>query len=104
MDYFRRYFIAHNKDAGIVQLEFLDSIDFTPMLENHAKLNDIIRDIEDVYDYGFKRDKIPPELHGCAFNLMDECEFSFYLQERYPDWSVEEKMKTWYELVKRTEE
>jgi hypothetical protein len=100
MDYFRRYFLAHNKEDGKVQLDFLDSIDFTPILKDRTALLDIMRDVEDVYDYGYKRDKIPPELHGCAFNIMDEYDFGQYLKERYPEWNVVEQVRTWHELVK----
>lgn len=95
---FREYFTKAWGHDGEVQINFLDTIDFFPFFTNGKDLDEIRRDIEDEYDYGHKRDKMPPELHQCAFNFMDDFELGWYLEERYPDIKVEECVKTWYEI------
>lgn len=99
---FREYFIKYYKQAGQIQLDFLDSIDFLPYLENQKKLSEVMHDIEDKYDYGSFLSKIPAELQGCVFNLMDEYEFGLYLQDRYPNWEIVEYTDTWYEVRKKS--
>lgn len=87
--------------CGQVQLDFLDTIDFLPMMKEGIDIEDIMRDIEDKYDYGYMRDKLPLELKGCAFNCLDAYDFKLYLEDRYPEWYAREHTKTWYILEKR---
>ena len=98
---FRERFIIYYSDQGQIQIDFLDSINFLPLLDNGKNLNDIIGDIEDKYDYGHMRDKIPKELKGRAFYYMDDYEFGLYLQERYPEWQIVEHVDTWYEVRRK---
>lgn len=99
MDIRKRIIEYYN--CGLIQLDFLDSIDFLPMMKEGVDILDIMHDIEDKYDYGYMRDKLPSELQGCAFNCLDEYDFKLYLEDRYPEWYAREHMKTWYELEKR---
>ena len=99
---FRKRFIQHWKGHNPeIQLEFLDSIDFEPFLADYDNVKDIMNEIQDIYDYGYKRDKIPSELHNCIFNLMDEYDFGCYLEDRYPDYELTERNIVWYEMRKR---
>ena len=98
---FRERFIKYAGSKGQIQLDFLDSLDFLPYLENHMTLKDLRDEIEDLYDYGFKRDLLPKELKGCAFNLMDDSELAEYLEDRYPNIRVRERVETWYEIIIR---
>lgn len=98
---FNEAFVNYAGEYSQIQIDFLNSIDFLPMLEQFDQIEDIRRELEDIYDYGHKRDKIPPELHGCALNLMDDYEFGRYLEERYPEYILREEMKVWYEIRKR---
>lgn len=96
-----RKYIIDNFTFGQIQLDFLDSIDFLPMMKDKINIEDIMSDIEDKYDYGYMRDKLPLELNGCAFNYIDTYEFGLYLADRYPEWKIEECNKVWYELRKK---
>lgn len=98
---FRERFIKYNGTDGQIQLDFLDSIDLFSFLDNHMTLRELRNEIEDIYDYGFKRDQLPEELHGCAFNLMDDSELAEYLEERYPNIRIRECVETWYEVIMR---
>ena len=85
---FKERYIRYMGEEGQRQIDFLDSVDLLPFFKNcgkGVKLREIVRDIEDIYDYGPMRDKIPPELNGCIFECMSEEEFADYLKERYPD-------------------
>ena len=95
---FREYFTRTWGERGQIQIDFLDTIDFSPYLVNGVRLDKIREEIEDKYDYGFMRDKIPPELHQCAFNCIDDYEFGWYLEDRYPEIRVDEQVEAWYEI------
>ena len=104
---FKEWYIGYMGEEGRQQIDFLDSIDLLPFFKNcgkGVKLRDIIRDIEDMYDYGPFKDKIPPELEGYFFCNMCEEEFADYLKERYPD-KFDIRYRTiydeWYEISEK---
>ena len=98
---FKEAFLNYAGENSKIQIDFLDSIDFLPYLADYELISEIRDELEDRYDYGYMRDKIPPELHNCSLNLMDDYEFGRYLEDRYPDYSLREQQKIWYEIRKR---
>lgn len=94
---FRNVFLKYTGEIGHVQLDFLDSIDFTPFMKNGQSVEDIMDTIAQIYNY---TDKVPEALHGHPFDNMDNYEFASYLVDRYPKFSFLEQSCTFYSLYK----
>lgn len=88
-------------ESAQAQLDFLDSIDFTPYLVFEGmSLTDIMDTIE--FDYGSSDFvEMPEELEGNVFNNMDETEFAEYLEERYPGLLIREVVEIHHEIYRR---
>lgn len=100
MKFTDRYKEYAGKDAQ-AQLDFLDSIDFTPYLGMEGvTLEDIMDTIE--FDYESSNFvEMPEELEGNVFNNMDETEFAEYLEERYPGLLIREVVEVHHEIYRR---
>lgn len=100
MKFTDRYKKYAGKDAQ-AQLDFLDSIDFTPYLGiEGVTLEDIMDTIE--FDYESSNFvEMPEELEGNVFNNMDEAEFAEYLEERYPGLLIREVVEVHHEICRR---
>lgn len=101
MNDFRNRYLEYTGIMGCIQLEFLDSIDFLPLLKNNSKVYDVMRDVRDKYDYGPLRHKIPEEFDSDSFHDMDEEEFANYISDRYGDQFIVScctSYSEWYEV------
>lgn len=102
---FREIYLSINPEGHQAQLDFLDTIDFLPYLKNGIRMDDLMRDIEDKYDYGPFKDKLPQELLEQAFCWMDQEDVANYLAERYNEYTPQyhEQWDSWYTLHKKEE-